>query len=396
MMVGNNQTEVKLKEYRYTGKECDDFTGLYYYGARYYASWLGRWLTTDPIMSEGGSLDLYVYCNNNPVNRVDPDGKEDNNFLSTLRKDLFYRDYTSYNSQPQQDKGLDMIRKGINDKISEEKQLSSMSLSFKTPIEMLLGKLQDVIKMEPRLEKNEEDFNTMTNLTSMLSSVITYSNLQMLTDFIVPALKNDKATKAYNFTKSLMDLQANPSSIANVYYNSALLAGKSDSEASSIANDVSKNLSYSSYESNPKETSFQKPKYFDSLGKEYISANLKWGALSFDIMNQSIGFNTGDFIGRLANKAGYIAGQIMPVVKEGSGYNTLLALGSTFNDFSAKGEFVKNEYKLNGDLNFQFKVSAGMNIELSFLNMDYKDVWKGNITDNIKMNFGFDFTFRFY
>jgi RHS repeat-associated protein len=50
MMVGNNQTEVKPKEYRYTGKERDDFTGLYYYGARYYAIWLGRWLKTDPII----------------------------------------------------------------------------------------------------------------------------------------------------------------------------------------------------------------------------------------------------------------------------------------------------------------------------------------------------------
>jgi RHS repeat-associated protein len=76
MMVGNNQTEVKLKEYRYTGKERDDFTRLYYYGARYYASWLGRWLTTDPKMEEGDSLNLYQFCKNNPVINVDPDGRE--------------------------------------------------------------------------------------------------------------------------------------------------------------------------------------------------------------------------------------------------------------------------------------------------------------------------------
>ena len=75
MMVGNNEKEVKLKEYRYTGKERDDFTGLYYYGARYYASWLGRWLTCDPKMQEGGSLNKYLYCNDNPVEYIDPDGK---------------------------------------------------------------------------------------------------------------------------------------------------------------------------------------------------------------------------------------------------------------------------------------------------------------------------------
>ncbi len=51
-MAGTNQKEVKLKEYRYTGKEKDDATGLYYYGARYYASWLGRWLSADPLFRE--------------------------------------------------------------------------------------------------------------------------------------------------------------------------------------------------------------------------------------------------------------------------------------------------------------------------------------------------------
>ncbi len=33
--------------YRFTGKELDEFTGLYYFGARYYASWLGRWTTAE-------------------------------------------------------------------------------------------------------------------------------------------------------------------------------------------------------------------------------------------------------------------------------------------------------------------------------------------------------------
>ena len=48
-IAGSNQKEVKLKEYRYTGKERDDATGLYYYGARYYAPWLGRWLNCDKM-----------------------------------------------------------------------------------------------------------------------------------------------------------------------------------------------------------------------------------------------------------------------------------------------------------------------------------------------------------
>jgi len=35
---GRTETEVSLKRYKYVGKERDDETGLYYYGARYYAA----------------------------------------------------------------------------------------------------------------------------------------------------------------------------------------------------------------------------------------------------------------------------------------------------------------------------------------------------------------------
>ena len=42
-----SQTETP-KRYRYTGKERDEESGLYYHGARYYAPWLGRWTSCDP------------------------------------------------------------------------------------------------------------------------------------------------------------------------------------------------------------------------------------------------------------------------------------------------------------------------------------------------------------
>lgn len=59
--------------YRFTGKERDEETGLYYHGARYYAPWLGRWMACDP----GGireDLTLYTYARNNPVTLTDLDG----------------------------------------------------------------------------------------------------------------------------------------------------------------------------------------------------------------------------------------------------------------------------------------------------------------------------------
>jgi RHS repeat-associated protein len=74
--AGRSVAEVSLKRYRYTGKERDEETGLYYHGARYYAPWLGRWTATDRIGIEDG-LNLYLYVSGNPILRIDPDGHRD-------------------------------------------------------------------------------------------------------------------------------------------------------------------------------------------------------------------------------------------------------------------------------------------------------------------------------
>lgn len=58
--------------YEYTGKEFDD-SGLNYYGARYYDSNLGRFITSDPARD---GINWYSYVGNNPMNRIDPTGLE--------------------------------------------------------------------------------------------------------------------------------------------------------------------------------------------------------------------------------------------------------------------------------------------------------------------------------
>ncbi len=61
------------KRYCYSGKERDAATGLYYYGARYYAPWLGRWTSPDPARIVDG-LNLFEFVGNNPVVHVDNQG----------------------------------------------------------------------------------------------------------------------------------------------------------------------------------------------------------------------------------------------------------------------------------------------------------------------------------
>ena len=58
--------QVPSKRYRYTGKERDEESGLNYHGARYYAPWLSRWISTDPIGIKDG-LNVYTYVGNNPI-----------------------------------------------------------------------------------------------------------------------------------------------------------------------------------------------------------------------------------------------------------------------------------------------------------------------------------------
>jgi len=62
--------------FRYTGRELDQETGLYYYRARYYDQNTGRFLTEDPLGHTGG-INFYEFVSNDPSNRVDPLGLRD-------------------------------------------------------------------------------------------------------------------------------------------------------------------------------------------------------------------------------------------------------------------------------------------------------------------------------
>jgi RHS repeat-associated protein len=62
---------------RYTGQVIDDESGLCYYNARYYDPGLGRFIQPDTLVQSTSNpqhLNRYSYCENNPVNAIDPSG----------------------------------------------------------------------------------------------------------------------------------------------------------------------------------------------------------------------------------------------------------------------------------------------------------------------------------
>ncbi len=71
--ASRSEVETSYKTVRYSGKELDA-TGLYYYGFRYYAPWLSRWINPDPAGVVDG-LNLFRMVRNNPLRYRDGDGR---------------------------------------------------------------------------------------------------------------------------------------------------------------------------------------------------------------------------------------------------------------------------------------------------------------------------------
>jgi len=77
--------------YLFNGKELDEQTGLYYYGARYYDAKTSVWSSVDALAERHPEISPFVYCANNPIKFIDPDGRdwvEANNGDITWRKNV--------------------------------------------------------------------------------------------------------------------------------------------------------------------------------------------------------------------------------------------------------------------------------------------------------------------
>src|ERR1041384_5256255 len=81
--------------YLYTGKELDEDTELYYYGARYYDPRVGQFLSGDPLITKDPNagvsapqlFNAYEYADSNPLAYTDPTGADPKNAVTTIVRD---------------------------------------------------------------------------------------------------------------------------------------------------------------------------------------------------------------------------------------------------------------------------------------------------------------------
>jgi RHS repeat-associated protein len=164
---GRNAAETSLKRYRYVGKERDDETGLYYYGARYYASWLCRFVSVDPLKDEYPHYTPYQYAGNKPIVAVDKQGRQEepkvegysytqvprklpdnlSEYFLTQRQDLigdFTKAFGEGSSKEQKREFIKNLQSDFKDYILDQTKISEQDGRYKIDSDKLLTEAKDL------------------------------------------------------------------------------------------------------------------------------------------------------------------------------------------------------------------------------------------------------------
>ena len=85
--------------YKFNGKQFDEETGLYYYGARYMNPMASIWYGVDPLAEKFLSVSVYCYTMCNPINLIDEDGLFPKQLIKLHKTFFWQKDYYTF-TQP--------------------------------------------------------------------------------------------------------------------------------------------------------------------------------------------------------------------------------------------------------------------------------------------------------
>nr|WP_301338647.1 RHS repeat-associated core domain-containing protein [Treponema denticola] len=246
--------------FRFTGKELDEETGLYYYGARYLDPKYSRWLSGDPALGEyipqapvndeakkhnenlpgmGGvyntvNLHVYHYAGNNPVKYTDPDG----NFIASYFANTKFNNAFNFFIEKYQKK-LDTINRAsqlyqqIYD-IPKNTALEDAIVFDKEQAYDYILTTAGINAEQMGYEKNSEEYNNYVKQETKLYSKLQELRKQKYTDGTYKNGLVDKilntALNLYNnkyqecISEGLSDIEAmkHADSVANEYLNKTL------------------------------------------------------------------------------------------------------------------------------------------------------------------------------
>ncbi|MCD4697341.1 MAG: hypothetical protein K8S16_13985 [Bacteroidales bacterium] len=230
---GRTETEVSLKRYKYVGKERDEETGLYYYGARYYAAWLCRFVSVDPLAGERSWVSPYNYVQNNPLNRIDPTGALDDDPPKGMNPELNQEDSDVIKSN-------DGSKLEKNPTVPDEPEPYKFQVSLKQLKEYFPNANSDVLKdLEKHLNEYMDNFGIDNNNTlahflsqaghetggfkkSSVTESLYYKTEDRLKEIYPSYFGDNKGNKASDYLK-------NSKKLANLVYADRL--GNSDTES---------------------------------------------------------------------------------------------------------------------------------------------------------------------
>jgi RHS repeat-associated protein len=194
-----------LNASRSTGKERDTESGLDYFGARYYGSGMGRFMSPDwadkaePLpyadLTNPQSLNLYSYAGNNPLSRSDADG----HFWQELGNLLKYNHYVN-------NAGLEAALQGDADEARKNiSGYTNLNVNGKSPADALKGlSNQQTVDLDRSLTNFFEN-NMMSSKGTQLGLVIASFGAEGLEARVVSGIEAANGTVITGFTEHGVD-----------------------------------------------------------------------------------------------------------------------------------------------------------------------------------------------